>query len=97
MKVQFAVPLLDLEDNPVYEGGQVLMLNKLLASIMAQQSEGVDVIKFFDWARAIHKEEVIDLDRKDQETLKQFILSVKSLTILGKGRLLDCLEKTTEG
>lgn len=93
MKIQFAKSFKDLDDNDAYEGGVALMLNKVLAPIMAAQAEGVDVIKFFDWSRAIYKGEEIDLDRKDQETLKTFISSSKQLSVLAKGQLLEVLDK----
>lgn len=93
MKIQFNKAFKDLEDNEVYEGGQTLYLHKTLAPVMAAQPEGVDVIKFFDWSRAIYKGEEIDLDRKDQETLKTFITNCKQLSVLSKGQLLDCFKR----
>lgn len=96
MKINFATPFLDLEDNEVVENGATLTLNKVIAPVMASQNEGVDVMKFYDWSRGIYKGGVIELDRTDLEIIKNFIKDSKQLSVLAKGRLLEALTAPVE-
>lgn len=92
MKINFALPFKNLEEEEIVENGKTVLLSKVLAPVMASQTEGVDVLKFYDWSRSIFKGETIDLDRTDLDIIKNFIKSNKQLSVLGKGRLLEALE-----
>ena len=88
MKLNFNFSLLDLDGNPIEEANS----GKLLANTLVQQAKG-DALKFWEWALALNKGDVIDLDTSDQATLKAFIKDSESLSILAKGQLLQVFKK----
>lgn len=88
MKLNFNFNLTDLDGQPIENANA----GKLLANTLAQQAKG-DALKFWEWALALNKGEVIDLDTSDQATLKSFIKDNESLAILAKGQLLLVFKK----
>lgn len=88
MKLNFNFNLTDLDGQPIENANA----GKLLANTLAQQAKG-DALKFWEWALALNKGEVIDLDTSDQATLKSFIKESESLAILAKGQLLLVFKK----
>lgn len=88
MKLNFNFDLLGLDEQPI-EGANA---GKLLANALAQGSKG-DALKFWDWAVALNKGEIIDLDSSDQETMKNFIKDSEGFTILAKAQLLKVIKK----
>lgn len=88
MKLNFNFNLTDLDGQPIENANA----GKLLANTLAQQAKG-DALKFWEWALALNKGEVIDLDTSDQATLKSFIKDSESLAILAKGQLLLVFKK----
>ena len=89
MKLNFNFNLLDLDSKEI-EGANS---GKLLASSLVNQSKG-DAIKFWELSLKLNNGEVVDLDTSDQNLLKTFIKDSESITILGKGQLLQVFEKS---
>ena len=88
MKLDFNFSLTDLDGQPIENANA----GKLLANTLAQQSKG-DALKFWEWALALNKGDVIDLDTSDQNTLKTFIKESDSLAIFAKGQMLQVFNK----
>jgi hypothetical protein len=89
MKLNFNFNLLDLDSKEI-EGANA---GKLLAGALVNQTKG-DAIKFWELSLKLNNGEVIDLDTSDQNLLKTFIKDSESITILGKGQLLQVFEKS---
>ena len=68
---------------------------KLLANSLVQQTKG-DAIKYFEWALALNKGDILDLDTSDQEVLKNFIKDSEAIIILAKGPLLQVFTKVQD-
>ncbi len=88
MKLDFNFSLTDLDGQPIENANA----GKLLANTLAQQSKG-DALKFWEWALALNKGDVIDLDTSDQNTLKTFVKESDVLTIFAKGQMLQVFKK----
>lgn len=88
MKIDLNFNLADLD------GSEVPNTNagKLVAQTLVQQTKG-DALKFWDWAVALNKGEVIDLDSSDQETFKNFVKDSEVITIFAKAQILHKLKK----
>ena len=84
MKIDFNKPAKDLDGDEM----ENTHLGKLIAKALVNQSKG-DPLKYFDWAVKLHKGEVIDLDKADQKTLRAFIETNESITILAKYQILE--------
>jgi hypothetical protein len=89
MKLNFNFNLLDLDSKEI-EGANA---GKILAGALVSQSKG-DAIKFWELSLKLNNGEVVDLDTSDQNLLKTFIKDSESITILGKGQLLQVFEKS---
>ena len=88
MKLDFNFNLTDLDGKEIDNAN----CGKLLANTLIQQTKG-DAVKYWEWALAFNKGEVLDLDSSDQETLKNFIKDSETITILAKAQLLNVLKK----
>jgi len=66
-------------------------MGKIVANSLVAGTKG-NAIKFFDWAMKLYNGQVIDLDKADQKTLKDFIENNETLTILFKAQVLEQLE-----
>lgn len=88
MKIDLNCNLLDLEGQEVENTNA----GKLVAQTLVQGTKG-DALKFWDWAVALNKGEVLDLDSSDQETFKNFIKENESITIFAKAQILNKLKK----
>ena len=88
MKIDLNFSLTDLDGN-AFENANA---GKLVASSLVQQSKG-DALKFWDWAVALNKGEVLDLDSSDQETFKNFIKDNENFAIIAKAQILHKLKK----
>lgn len=88
MKLNFNFNLTDLDGKEIDNANA----GKLIANSLVQQSKG-DALKFWEWALALNKGEVLDLDSSDQETLKNFIKDNDNFAILAKAQLLKVLKK----
>jgi hypothetical protein len=88
MKLNFNFNLTDL-DGKELEGANA---GKLLANTLIQQTKG-DAVKYWEWALALNKGDVLDLDTSDQETLKTFVKDSETITVLGKAQLLGVFAK----
>jgi hypothetical protein len=88
MKLDFNFNLVDLDGNQIENANA----GKLLANTLVQQSKG-DALKYWEWALALNKGEVLDLDTSDQETLKNFIKDNENFAIIAKAQLLQVLKK----
>jgi hypothetical protein len=89
MKLNFNFKLIDLDSKEIEESNA----GKLLARTLVNQSKG-DAIKFWELSLKLYNGEVVDLDTSDQNLLKTFIKDSESITILGKGQLLQVFEKS---
>lgn len=81
-------PLLNLENEPVKDGDSVVTVGILLAGQLISSTEG-DALKFLDWAITLKQGKPLQLDGSDKQTLETFVKGVKTLTNLGKGRILQ--------
>jgi hypothetical protein len=88
MKLDFNFNLVDLDNNPIENANA----GKLVANSLVQQSKG-DALKFWEWALALNKGEVLDLDTSDQETLKNFVKDSENFAIIAKAQLLKVFKK----
>ena len=88
MKLDFNFNLTDLDGKDIENANA----GKLLANTLAQQAKG-DALKFWEWALALNKGEIVDLDSSDQTVLKNFIKESDALAILAKGQLLQVFKK----
>ena len=87
MTLPFNKPFLDLDGNPV--DGDTKTLGQSFAKFLINQASG-DVIKMWEWALALNKNEPLSVDNADKEFLKNFILTSQSMSIAFKKQLLDC-------
>ena len=88
MKLNFNFNLTDLDGQPIENANA----GKLLANTLAQQAKG-DALKFWEWALALNKGEIINLDTSDLTVLKNFIKESDALAILAKGQLLQVFKE----
>ena len=88
MKIDLNFNLSDLDGNAIDNTNA----GKLVAQTLVQQTKG-DALKFWDWAVALNKGEVIDLDSSDQETFKNFVKDSETITIFAKAQILQKLKK----
>ena len=88
MKIDLNCNLLDLEGQEVENTNA----GKLVAQTLVQGTKG-DALKFWDWAVALNKGEVLDLDSSDQETFKNFVKDSEAITIFAKAQILQKLKK----
>jgi hypothetical protein len=70
------------------ETGKELSLGKLLSGQLANTTKG-DALKLFTWAQKLYNDQPLDLDPSDRSTLKEFITSNETLTVLAKAQLLS--------
>jgi hypothetical protein len=92
MKIDLNFELLGLDGLAVLDQtGQTINAGKVIAQNLVQQSKG-DALKFWDWAVALNKGDVLDLDTSDQETLKNFVKDGE-LPIITKAQILHKLKK----
>ena len=88
MKIDLNFNLADLDGNAIDNTNA----GKLVAQTLVQQTKG-DALKFWDWAVALNKGEVLDLDSSDQETFKNFVKESDVITIFAKAQILLKLKK----
>lgn len=91
MKINLNFEMKDLDGNPT-EGNN---LSKLLAKQLVGTSEG-DILKHYEWAIALNKGDIIDIDTSDQEYLKKFIKANQFMTILAKHQILQAFDKNAK-
>ena len=91
MKLDFNKPILGLDDQAIPESN----LGKLVANVITSNTKG-DAIKLYDWGRTLYKGEVLDLDRADQDVLKNLIKDSDSITILTKAQALEVFKKEND-
>jgi type IV secretory pathway protease TraF len=93
MKIDLNFDLLGLDGVAVLDlSGKTINAGKVIANSLVQQSKG-DALKFWDWAVALNKGEVLDLDSSDQETFKNFVKDNEGLPIITKAQILHKLKK----
>jgi hypothetical protein len=94
MKIDLNFELLGLDGVAVldHQTGKTINAGKIIANSLVQQSKG-DALKFWDWAVALNKGEVLDLDTSDQETFKNFVKDNEGLPIITKAQILHKLKK----
>jgi hypothetical protein len=63
-------------------------LGKALSEQLAFANKG-DALKLFNWAQKLYNGESLDLDKSDENVLKDFITNNESFTILVKAQLLE--------
>ena len=95
MKIDFNVPLLNLDGTPATDGNQIVTLGKVFSNVLVSQPEG-DIIKLFDWALQMHRGNPVNLDRADRELLRKFVTNCNTITILLKKRLLEVIDPISQ-
>jgi hypothetical protein len=88
MKIDLNFNLAELDGKEIKNANA----GKIVANALVQQSKG-DALKFWDWAVALNKGEILDLDTSDQETFKNFVKDNEGLPILTKAQILHKLKK----
>ena len=88
MKIDLNFDLADLDGKAIENTNA----GKLVAQTLVQGTKG-DALKFWDWAVALNKGEVLDLDSSDQETFKNFVKDSEAITIFAKAQILLKLKK----
>lgn len=88
MKLNFNFNLTDLDGKEIENGN----VGKILANTLINQTKG-DAVKYWEWALALNKGDILDLDTSDQETLKNFVKDTEVLPVLTKAQLLKVLKK----
>jgi hypothetical protein len=87
MKLDLNKQLMQLDGNPAEN-----TMAKLLAADLVQGTDG-PAIKLLDWAFALWKSGIIEIDNADLQMLKAQIENSPRLTVLAKGQLLKELIK----
>lgn len=88
MKLNFNFNLVDLDGKEIENGN----IGKILANNLINQTKG-DAVKYWEWALALNKGDILDLDTSDQETLKTFIKDSEVLPVLTKAQSLAVFTK----
>ena len=88
MKLNFNFNLVDLDGKEIENGN----VGKILANNLINQTKG-DAVKYWEWALALNKGNILDLDTSDQETLKTFIKDSEVLPVLTKAQSLTVFAK----
>lgn len=87
--LDFNVALKGLDGQDVVdEKNEPVRVGKLLAGQLAFSNKG-DALKMFHWAQKMYAGEALDLDKSDESTLKEFIKTNESLTVLAKAQILQ--------
>lgn len=86
MKINLNSALVDLDGNEIADSN----MGKILAQLLISETKG-DALKFWDWAMKLHKGEVLDLDKSDQEVFKNFVKETEKLPIITKAQILEKL------
>lgn len=97
MKLNFNVSVTGLDGRPIEDQfGRNIIAGKVLANALVMQPQG-EVAKLFDWAIALHRGEIVDLDRADQNKVREFIESSNQIVILVKHCLLSIMDGKSNG
>jgi hypothetical protein len=88
MKLNFNFNLTDLDGKELKDGNA----GKVLAQSLINQTKG-DAVKYWEWALALNKGDILDLDTSDQETLKNFVKDSETITVLAKAQVLNVFKK----
>jgi hypothetical protein len=83
--INFNKNLVDLEGKEI-EGA---VIGKVIAQVLVQNTKG-DALKLWHIANKLHNGEELDLDKSDEEMLKNIIKESETLTILTKAQALEC-------
>lgn len=86
MKIDLNSALVDLDGKEIADSN----MGKILAQLLISETKG-DALKFWDWAMKLHKGEVLDLDKSDQEVFKTFVKETEKLPIITKAQILEKL------
>lgn len=79
-------------------------LGKLLAAELMGESSNIDTLKAYDWATALYKTGIIEVDRTDADLLEKFVRSKNcfkncrlsngaSIQVLVQGQILQIIRK----
>lgn len=95
MKLNFNIPMLQLDGTPYKEpGGEDVLLSGVLSTALSVMTEGIEPLKGLDWMLKMKQGEILDLDRADQDKLKKLIESgFKGMSLLVRARLLEVFEQ----
>lgn len=86
MKLEFKKNLIGVEGKEIPNS----LISETLAGALAYSNKG-DAIKFWDWARKLHLDGSLDIDRSDIKKLEDFILQHEGFANILKAQALDCL------
>ena len=92
-KINFCVPIVDLENKEVTNGGKKVMINEVIANMLSGSKPRKSAIRQLNLALNIfNSKEAIDIEDEDVETIKR-VVEEQSATVLVAGQLLKLLEK----
>ena len=90
MKLNLSQPFLDIDGNP--SKTEAFSLGQLLSTFLAGSNSKTDAIKFYEWAKKMHKNEELDLDSQDQKLLIKFISEHDMMVTALRAQLLEAIE-----
>ena len=91
MKLNLSKSFLGLDGVELENSNQGKTLSQALS--MSFDAKDTDVMKYWGWAVAFHKGEIVDLDKADQTKLKDFIEKAQ-FNVLVKHQLLENLNQS---
>jgi len=95
IKLNFKIPLLDVDSTIMKENGEDLLLSNILGNALRVLTDGIEPMKALDWMLQLRTTGVLDLDRADQDKLKKLLndsASFRGMIMLVRGRLLEVFE-----
>ena len=93
IKLDFNFNIIGLNGQPAKDQfGKEIHAGQFLANSLVSQTNG-DIVKYMDWALAMHNGKPINVDMSDSDKLKEFIEEHKSMAILVKSQLIEVLKQ----
>lgn len=89
-KLNLTQTITDLDGNPVPPNTTT---GKLLATTLAAAPKA-NALKFWSWALALHKGEVVEVDEADYDTLYKFVETHEGLTVLARAQILQAMRSS---
>jgi len=95
-KINFNIPITDLEGKPMKQGAETMKVNEILANMMSIAKPVKSAIRQMDIALKIYNgKEEVEVDDEDIEMMKQ-IVNQSNTSALVAGHILRLLEKKPE-
>jgi hypothetical protein len=89
MKLDMNKPIMNVDEKPYLERGEVLLANKAFAHFL-WNGKDADVIKFTDWATKLYSDGFIEIDESDKAKLIEKVDNAELINFI-KRSYLDCI------